>query len=90
MNLKIRWSEPALLILAEVLEYTVLMHGKRQAKKIRSQVMDAVRLIAKSPYIAAIEPYSEKFCGTVAPQLCDSSCAKDQRDSRMVDIFLLR
>ena len=60
MSLKTRWSEPALLSLAEVLEYTTWRHGRRQARKMRAQVMDAVRLIAQSPFIAAVEPYSEK------------------------------
>lgn len=60
MNLKIRWSEPAWLSLSEVLEYTLFQHGKRQAQKMRSQVMDAVRKISHSPYMAAVEPYSEK------------------------------
>ena len=49
-----------MLSLAEVLEYTQLKHGERQAKKMRSQVMAAVRKISLSPYIASIEPYSEK------------------------------
>ena len=60
MNLRIRWSEPALLSLSEVLEYTLWMHGRRQAQKMRRQVMDAVRQISHSPYMAAVEPYSEK------------------------------
>ena len=59
MNLKIRWSEIALLSLAEVLEYTTLMHGTRQASKMRRQVMDGVRRISRSPYMASVEPYSE-------------------------------
>lgn len=60
MNLEIRWSEPALLSLAEVLEYTIIEHGERQALKLRKQVMDAIRRISFSPYMASIEPYSEK------------------------------
>ena len=60
MRLKTRWSEPALLSLSEVLEYTMWMHGKRQAQKMRKQVMDAVRQIALSPKIATVEPYSEQ------------------------------
>lgn len=60
MSLEIRWSETALQSLAEVLEYTLEEHGERQYTKLRKQVMDAVRKIAISPYLAAIEPYSEK------------------------------
>lgn len=46
--------------LAEVLEYTLLRFGERQAQKMREQVMDAVRHIAHYPNMAAVEPYSEK------------------------------
>ena len=60
MSLEIRWSETALQSLAEVLEYTLEEHGERQYTKLRKQVMDAVRKIFISPYLAAIEPYSEK------------------------------
>ena len=60
MNLETRWSEPALLSLAEVLQYTLEEHGEFQYNKIRRQVMDAVRDIAQSPFSAAIEPVSEK------------------------------
>lgn len=60
MSLETRWSEPALLSLAEVLKYTLEEHGKRQYTKLRRQVMDAVRQISISPYSASIEPYSEK------------------------------
>lgn len=60
MNFEIRWSDPALLSLSEVLEYTMWRHGERQARKMRKQVMDAIRQISLSPYMAAVEPYSEK------------------------------
>ena len=60
MNLETRWSEPALLSLAEVLQYTLEEHGEVQYNKIRRQVMDAVGKIAQSPFSAAIEPVSEK------------------------------
>ena len=60
MSLETRWSEPALLSLAEVLEYTLEEHGERQYDKLRKQVMDAVRKISASPYLAPIEPYSDK------------------------------
>jgi hypothetical protein len=60
MSLETRWSEPALLSLVEVLEYTLEEHGESQYTKMRKQVMDAVRDIAKSPFAAAIEPISEK------------------------------
>lgn len=60
MSLEIKWSGPALLSLAEVLEYTILEHGERQALKLRKQVMSAVRRLSTTPYIAAVEPYSEK------------------------------
>ncbi len=60
MSLETRWSEPALLSLAEVHEYTLEEHGKQQYKKLRKQVMDAVRKISISPYLASIEPISEK------------------------------
>ena len=60
MSLEIKWSGPALLSLAEVLEYTILEHGERQALKLRKQVMSAVRRLSITPYIAAVEPYSEK------------------------------
>ena len=60
MSLETKWSEPALLSLAEVLQYTLEEHGERQYFKIRRQVMDAVRKIACSPYSAAIEPISDK------------------------------
>ena len=60
MSLETKWSEPALLSLAEVLEYTLEEHGEQQYKKLRKQVMDAVRKISISPYLASIEPISEK------------------------------
>ena len=60
MSLEIRWSEPALQSLAEVLEYTIIEHGERQALKLRKQVMGAVRRLSNAPLIAAVEPYSEK------------------------------
>lgn len=60
MNLEIRWSEPALLSLAEVLEYTIVEHGERQALKLRKQVMSAILRISFSPYVAAVEPYSNR------------------------------
>ena len=60
MSLETRWSEPALLSLAEVLKYTLEEHGERQYTKLRRQVMDAVHQISISPYSASIEPYSEK------------------------------
>ena len=60
MSLEIKWSGPALLSLAEVLEYTILEHGERQALKLRKQVMSAVHRLSITPYIAAVEPYSEK------------------------------
>ena len=58
MSLETRWSEPALLSLAEVLQYTLEEHGERQYKKLRKQVMDAVRRIAVMPFAASVEPYS--------------------------------
>jgi plasmid stabilization system protein ParE len=60
MSLEINWSEPALLSLAEVLEYTIIEHGERQALKLRKQVMGAVRRLSVTPFIAAVEPYSER------------------------------
>ena len=60
MSLEIRWSELALLSLAEVLDYTLDTHGERQYNKLRKQVIEAVRQISLSPYIAAVEPYSAK------------------------------
>ena len=60
MSLETRWSEPALLSLAEVLQYTLEEHGEGQYNKMRKQVMDAVRKIAQSPLSAAVEPISEK------------------------------
>ena len=60
MSLETRWSEPALLSLAEVLEYTLEEHGEQQYKKLRKQVMDAVRKISITPYLTSIEPISEK------------------------------
>ncbi|MBR2151039.1 MAG: hypothetical protein IJ902_06640 [Prevotella sp.] len=59
MNLETRWSGPALLSLAEVLEYTLEEHGERQYKKLRKQVLEAVRHISFTPFAAAIEPYSD-------------------------------
>ena len=58
MNLEIRWSEPALLSLAEVLEYTLSEHGERQYMKLRKQVMEGIHRISMAPYLAAVEPYS--------------------------------
>ncbi len=60
MSLEIRWSEPALLSLAEVVEYTIIEHGERQALKLHKQVMEAVRRLSNTPFIAAVEPYSDK------------------------------
>lgn len=60
MNLDIGWSEIALQSLAEVLEYTMFQHGERQAQKMRKLVMDDVQSISRSPYIAAVEPYSKR------------------------------
>ncbi|MBQ7141837.1 MAG: type II toxin-antitoxin system RelE/ParE family toxin [Bacteroidaceae bacterium] len=60
MSLKTRWSRPALLSLADVLDYTLEEHGVRQYKKMRKQVMDAVRQLSVSPFMAAVEPYSDK------------------------------
>lgn len=60
MSLEINWSEPALLSLAEVLEYTIIEHGERQALKLRKKVMGAVRRLSVTPFIAAVEPYSER------------------------------
>jgi plasmid stabilization system protein ParE len=60
MNLEIRWSAPALLSLAEVLEYTIVEHGERQAMKMRKQIMSAVKRITLTPKAAPIEPISEK------------------------------
>ena len=60
MSLETRWSEPALLSLAEVLHYTLEEHGQGQYNKMRRQVMDAVRKIAQTPYSAAVDPVSEK------------------------------
>ena len=47
MSLEIRWTEPAWLSLAEVLDYKQLM-------------MDCVRRISRSPQMATVEPYSVK------------------------------
>ena len=60
MSLETRWSEPALLSLAEVLQYTLEEHGQGQYNKMRRQVMNGVRKIAQTPYSAAIDPVSEK------------------------------
>ena len=60
MSLETRWSEPALLSLAEVLQYTLEEHGEGQYNKMRRQMMDAVRNIAQSLLSAAVEPISEK------------------------------
>ena len=60
MSLETRWSEPALLSLAEVLQYTLEEHGEGQYNKMRRQVMDAVSRIGQSPFSAAIDPISEK------------------------------
>ena len=60
MSLETRWSEPALLSLAEVLQYTLEEHGEGQYNKLRRLVMDAVRSIGKSPFSAAVEPISEE------------------------------
>ena len=49
-----------MLSLAEVLQYTLEEHGERQYTKLRKQVMNAVRKLSASPYLAAIEPYSDK------------------------------
>lgn len=59
MNLETRWSEPALLSLAEVLQYTYEEYGERQYYKLRKQVMDAVRLLGAMPLMGAVEPYSD-------------------------------
>lgn len=60
MSLEIRWSKPALLSLAEVLDYTLEEFGELQYHKLRKQIKGAVGKISASPYIAAIEPYSDK------------------------------
>ena len=60
MSLETRWSAPALLSLAEVLQYTLEEHGDRQYDKLRRQVMKAVSKIGVSPFSAAIDPISEK------------------------------
>lgn len=60
MSLETRWSEPALLSLAEVLQYTLEEHGEGQYNKMRRQVMDAVREIARHPFLAGIDSISEK------------------------------
>lgn len=60
MSLGIRWSEPALQSLAEVLQYTLKEHGEGQYNKMRRKVMEAVQHIAQSPFTAAIDPISEK------------------------------
>lgn len=49
-----------MLSLSEVLQYTIVEHGERQALKLRRHVMDAVRRISVSPYVAKVEPYSDK------------------------------
>ena len=59
MNLEIRWSELALLSLAEVLQYTLEEHGERQYQKLRKQIMDAVHRLSVTPFVAAVEPYSD-------------------------------
>ena len=59
MIIETRWSEPALLSLAEVLQYTIEEHGERQYEKLRKQVMDAVHRISVMPYIGSVEPYSD-------------------------------
>lgn len=61
MSLETRWSEPALLSLAEVLEYTLEEHGELQYTKMRKQIMDAVHKISILPQIAPVEPYSDKI-----------------------------
>lgn len=43
-----------------MLQYTLEEHGEGQYNKIRRQVMDAARKIARSPFSAAVEPISEK------------------------------
>jgi plasmid stabilization system protein ParE len=60
MSLEIRWSKPALLSLAEVLDYTLAEFGELQYHKLRKQIKEAVGKISASPYVAAIEPYSDK------------------------------
>ena len=60
MSLETRWSRPALLSLAEVLDYTLEEFGELQYSKLRKQIMDAVSKLSVSPFIAAIEPYSDK------------------------------
>ena len=59
MNLEIRWSAPALLSHAEVLEYTVREHGEKQALKMRKQIMAAIQRLSCSPFSAQIDPISE-------------------------------
>lgn len=58
MSLETRWSEPALLSLAEVLHYTIEKHGEEQYRKLRKKVMDAVQRISAMPYMCAVEPCS--------------------------------
>ena len=60
MRLETRWSELALLSLSEVLQYTLEEHGRKQYDRLRKQVMDAVRRLSTSPYLAAVEPYSDR------------------------------
>ena len=50
MSLETRWSEPALLSLAEVLEYTLEEHGELQYKKLRKQVMDAMGAYSQNAF----------------------------------------
>ena len=55
MSLETRWSEPALLSLVEVLEYTLEEHGESQYTKMRKQVMDAVLYVPQG----CIEHYQQ-------------------------------
>ena len=50
-----------MLSLAEVIEYTMIEHGERQAQKIRKQVMTAVQRLSIAPFSASVEPLSEKI-----------------------------
>ena len=49
-----------MLSLAEVLEYTIVEHGERQAMKMRKQIMSTVKRITLTPKATPIEPISEK------------------------------
>ena len=61
MSLETRWSEPALLSLAEVLQYTLEEHGEGQYNKMRKQVMDAVRKIRNHRYPLLLNLFLRKL-----------------------------